>query len=59
MAQPNFFDNHFAFQNNGTPVGGSMGTDPKKRGDKVVMMAGEGDGSFTVTLMTPDGEETI
>ena len=57
-AVPHYFDNHFAFQNNG-PVGGGMRAAPKaKRGDKIKMMAG-GDGGFTVTLITPDGEQKV
>jgi len=52
-AQPSFFDNHFAFQNNGPSAGAAP-----SRGGKTVMMAGEGDG-FTVTLITPEGEQKI
>jgi ferredoxin len=55
-AQPNFFDNHFAFKNNGPSVGGKAAA--PSRGGKTVMMAGEGDG-FTVTLITPEGEQTL
>lgn len=44
-AQPNFFDNHFA-----------MAAAPS-RGGKPSMMAG--DGTYTVTLMTPDGEQKL
>ena len=51
-AQPNFFDNHFAFKNNG-PSGGIRATAPRRAGNTVMMA------DYTVTLKTPEGDQTI
>ena len=56
-AQPNFFDNHFAFKNNGPRElwwYQSRCYNAPRRAGKTVMMA-----DYTVTLKTPEGDQTI